>query len=199
MTTIYLLRHGHYESPAPVAPYRLPGFHLSPEGIRQVEVLSRQLAGEQIAAMVTSPMERTRETADILARAHHLAPVVDERLNEVRSPFQGKTPDEIQALGGWNWQIYDTQWYQKQGGETIEEIRARVVSVVEEKRLEHSGKAICLVSHGDPIMVAAAYYRGTTLDTAHLMAIVPYVPMAGGFRLVFEADTVRGVYPIVAT
>lgn len=199
MTTIYLLRHGHYESPTPVAPYRLPGFHLSAEGVRQVEMLSKLLSQEQIAAIVTSPMERTSETAAILARVHHVVPVVDERLNEVRSPLQGKTPEEIHTLGGWNWQIYDTPWYREQGGETLEAIRERVVAVVEEQRLKHPDKAICLVSHGDPIMLAAAHYGGATLDTAHLMLMQPYVPMAGGFRLVFEADAVRGVYPIVTT
>ena len=199
MTTIYLLRHGHYASPTPVAPYRLPGFHLSPEGVSQVEALSRVLAEEKVTAIFTSPMERTSETADILARAHHIVPVVDERLNEVRSPLQGKTPEEIHVFGGWNWQIYDSPWYQEQGGETIEEIHARVVAVVEEKRLERPNQAICLVSHGDPIMLAAAHYGGRTIDVAHLMAMQPYVPMAGGFRVVFEAGEVRGVYPIVAT
>jgi probable phosphoglycerate mutase len=199
MTTIYLLRHGHYESPKPVAPYRLPGFHLSPEGMHQVEALAQTLREEKIAAVFTSPMERTRETADIVARPHHIVPVIDERLNEVQSPLQGKTPEEIHELGGWNWQIYDTPWYHERGGETLEAIRERVVTVIEEKRVAYSDRAICLISHGDPIMLAAAYYEGRELTAERLMAMQPYVPMAGGYRLVFEGDRVQGVYPIVAS
>lgn len=198
-TTIFLVRHGHYESPSPVAPYRLPGFHLSPQGVSDAEKLSRQLAGEALAAVYASAMERTQETAVIIARPHRLTPVADERLLEVRSPLEGKTVEEIHTLGGWNWQIYDTPWYKEQGGEKLPDIQARIVSLIDEKRQEHAGKRICLVSHGDPIMLAMAYYSGLEATTERLMAIQPYVPMAGGFKLVFDGSRIQGVYPIVAS
>lgn len=197
ITTIFLVRHGHYESPTPVAPYRLPGFRLSPEGVAAAEKLAGQLAGEAVSAVYTSAMERTQETAAILARPHSLMPVTDERLLEVRSPLQGKTAEEIHALGGWNWQIYDTPWYQEQGGEPLPAVQARMVSVIDEKRRAYAGKGVCLVSHGDPIMLAMAHYSGLELTTACLMDIQPYVPMAGGYRLVFRGDLVQGIYPIV--
>lgn len=199
MTTIYLLRHGHYDSPTPVAPYRLPGFHLSPQGLNQVKSLADTLSNESIASVFTSPLERTRETANSIGRSRGITPIIDERLIEVRSPLQGKSIEEIHALGGWNWQIYDTPWYKEQKGETLEEICARMVSFIDEKRREYSGTGICAVSHGDPIMLAAAYYGGVSLDVEHLVAMQPYVPMAGGFRLAFEAGQAPGIYPIVAT
>lgn len=198
-TTIFLVRHGHYDSPAPVAPYRLPGFHLSAKGRHDAGRLSQHLAGEAISAIFTSPMERTAETAGIIASAHGIVPVVDPRLNEVRSPLQGKTPEEIHALGGWNWSIYDTPWYAENGGETPAMILSRIKESIEEHRKTYRGGNICMVSHGDPIMLAAAYYRGVTLDTQHLLAMEPYVPMAGGFRIVFEAGQAPGVYPIVVS
>lgn len=198
-TTIFLVRHGHYESPTPVAPYRLPGFHLSEQGKSDAEKLSRLLAAESISAVFTSPMERTQETAVIVARPHNLTPIADDRLLEVKSPLQGKTIEEIHALGGWNWQIYDTPWYQSHAGESPKKICLRIVSVIDEKRREYAGRGICLVSHGDPIMLAAAYYRGLELTTERLMAMQPYVAMAGGFRLVFDDTRVQGVYPIVVT
>ena len=95
MTTIYLLRHGEYSSSQGIIPYRLSGFHLSEIGIAQVKSRSDSLANEPIVAIFTSPMERTLETAQILALPHGLTPIVDERLNEVRSPLQGKTKAEI--------------------------------------------------------------------------------------------------------
>lgn len=199
ITTIFLVRHGHYDSPMPVAPYRLPGFHLSAKGKQDAGLLSQHLAGEAISAIFTSPLERTAETAGIIASAHGIIPVVDPRLIEVRSPLQGKTPEEIHALGGWNWSIYDTPWYAENGGETPAMILARMKECIEEHRKTYRGGSICLVSHGDPIMLATAYYGGSPIDTGHLLAMEPYVPMAGGFRMVFEADKAPGVYPIVVS
>lgn len=199
MTTIYLVRHGHYDSPTPVAPYRLPGFHLSALGITQATALAGILVDAKLSAIFTSPMERTKETAEIIGKPHAIHPIADTRLLEVRSPLQGKTLEEIEELGGWNWQIYDTPWYASQKGETIPQIQARIVSCIEEKRKEYKNSGVVLVSHGDPIMLAVAYYRGITPTVEHMTAIQPYVAMATGFRIVFEAKSVAGIYPIVAS
>ncbi len=199
MTTIYLVRHGHYDSPSPVAPYRLPGFHLSALGKTQVAALAGILKSVKLSAIFTSPMERTQETAAMIGKPHTIHPIVDTRLLEVRSPLQGKTLEEIEALGGWNWQIYETAWYASQKGETIKEIQARMISCIEEKRKEYRNNGVVLVSHGDPIMLSVAYYRGITPTLEHLTALQPYVAMATGFRIVFEAKSVVGIYPIVAS
>lgn len=197
-TTVFLVRHGHYMSPQTVAPYRLPDFHLSEQGKADARRLSEELSREQLVAVYTSRMERTQETAVIVAAPHNLTPIADERLLEVRSPLQGKTIEEIHALGGWTFQIYDTEWYQAQGGETLDDIVSRMRDCIEQMRATYEGKAVCLVSHGDPIMLAAAYYSGRTIDVEHLLAMEPYVPMAGGYRLVFSEAKIQGVYPIVS-
>jgi broad specificity phosphatase PhoE len=199
MTTIYLVRHGHYDSPSPVAPYRLPGFHLSALGKTQVTALAGVLSEVKLSAIFTSPMERTQETAAMIGKPHNIHPIADTRLLEVRSPLQGKTLAEIEELGGWNWQIYDTPWYASQKGETVKEIQARMISCIEEKRKEYKNSGVVLVSHGDPIMLAAAYYRGITPTVENMTAIQPYVAMATGFRIVFEAKSIEGIYPIVAS
>lgn len=135
----------------------------------------------------------------MIGKPHTIHPIVDTRLLEVRSPLQGKTLEEIEALGGWNWQIYETAWYASQKGETIKEIQARMISCIEEKRKEYRNNGVVLVSHGDPIMLSVAYYRGITPTLEHLTALQPYVAMATGFRIVFEAKSVVGIYPIVAS
>jgi len=193
-TTVYLLRHGHYSSPQPVVPYRMPGFHLSPEGIIQAQARAKTLVHEPVAAVFTSLMERTRETAEIIAKPHRLVPMVDERLNEVRSPLQGKTKAFIDALGGWF--VYETPWYIERKGESIQEICDRVCACIDEKRKEYEGKTLIFVSHGDNLMLAAAHYQGIPVMLKTLTEM-PYVQMAGGYTIEFSESHQPQVSPIV--
>ena len=60
MTDLLLIRHG-----LPTSGIAQPG--LSPEGIEQARRLGTWLKGEDIDVLVTSPMRRARETADVIA------------------------------------------------------------------------------------------------------------------------------------
>lgn len=193
MTTLYLIRHGHYSSPSPVVPYRLPGFHLSEKGIAQTTLLAAMLEHDPIAAVFTSPMERTRETADILAKSHSLTPIVDERLTEVRSPAQGKEKEFIDAMGGWS--MYDTPWYKTARGETLHEVFSRVQAAVEEACHTYEDASIIMVSHGDPVMLMAAHYMGIPPTPAALV-VLPYLPMGGGYRVEFTLHAEPKIYPL---
>lgn len=182
MNTFYIIRHGKYLTPKGIIPYRLPGFHLAPEGIEKVQQLSEQLKDVPFVAIYTSPMERTQETASILARPHGLIPVIDERLLEVRSPAQGLTVPEIEAITPFDWNIYDTEWRKAGNGESIEDVFSRTDAIIQEKMREHQGKVFALVTHGDQTMLMAAHYMGIPRETKSLLKL-PYVPMAGGFKI----------------
>ncbi|MCC6524704.1 MAG: histidine phosphatase family protein [Polyangiaceae bacterium] len=71
MVRVHLVRHGEVENPAHVTYGRLPGFGLSERGRRQARRAAAWLAGELGArvALVSSPLERARETAGMVAEA----------------------------------------------------------------------------------------------------------------------------------
>lgn len=198
-TKIYVIRHGEYDSPMPVAPYRLSGFHLSERGKEEVRRLAVVLALEPVIAVYSSPLERTLETAEIIAASHTLKPVVDDRLVEVASPLQGKTMAEIKKVGRWDFSIYVTTWYEAQRGETLDEIFSRVRACLLDVKARHDGQTFAIVTHGDPVMLLAAYYQGIP-RIAEALGAMPYVPMAGGFRLEFADNAdIASVYPIVTS
>ena len=114
MTIIYCIRHGAYEEPNHSIPYRLPGFPLSPEGRAKIEKLSETFLHRPIAAIFASPLERTRETGEIIGKKLGLSVFTDERLLEVRSPAQGKPEGFIESMGGWK--IYESDRYKKNNG-----------------------------------------------------------------------------------
>ncbi len=183
MTTIYLLRHGQYETHDGILPYRLSDFHLSQKGKEDVHELATKLSSKPIVAVYTSPLERTFETAIILAKSFGLTPIIDERLLEVRSPAQGEKEGFVEEKGGWG--IYETEWYKDHDGESLIEIASRMKEAMEEFALKHEGKEIIVVSHGDPLMLLKAVYQGIAL-TPEALSIIPYIPMVGGYKIDFD-------------
>lgn len=184
-TIVYLIRHAAYASPEHILPVRLPGYHLSEAGKAAAEKLADTLRAFPIRAVFASPMERTRETADMIAKPHDVPVVVDDRLLEVRSPVQGKPESFMATLG--SWKIYETDWYRQNGGETPEEQFQRMDSFMKEKVSQYQGKEIIAVSHGDPIMFLVGGYQGIGLLSDEIKKR-DYVQMGTGFRLTFDGN-----------
>jgi len=174
-TTVYLIRHAAYESPDHILPFRLPGFHVSDAGKLAAKKLAEYFSTKTIDAVYSSPLERTMETATIIAGKQNV--IRDDRLLEVRSPAQGKPEGFPESMGGWK--MYETDWYTHQHGETPEEVRERMKDFMEEKVAAHNGKEIIVVSHGDPIMFYYAQYVGK------LFTDIPYVQMGTVLTLVY--------------
>lgn len=89
-TVVHLLRHGKVENPRGVLYGRLPGYHLSASGRAMADGIAAHLRGADVSYLTTSPLERARETAAPLAAVLGLTPVIDERLIEASSAFEGK-------------------------------------------------------------------------------------------------------------
>jgi len=194
MTTVYLLRHGEYENPRYLFPGRDPGYPLSVTGREQVERTTAKLAFGKIAALYASPLLRTKQTADILAKKLDLPVIYDDRLLEVRTGMENTPMKEFDAIGG---NVYTPEFARK-GVEQPEAIAARMRTCITALTGLHAGKTIVCVSHGDPIRFAVASYSGLPLSFDGAKAL--RIPLAGGYRLDFEAgeDDVK-LYPIVAS
>jgi broad specificity phosphatase PhoE len=82
MSVVLGIRHALVENPEGLVYGRLPGFRLSSEGRASAEDLARALAGLEITAVVSSPLERALETARILAAPHGLDVLTEDRLLE---------------------------------------------------------------------------------------------------------------------
>src|SRR5215218_8729218 len=84
MPTVILVRHGRSDSNTNgVLAGRAPGVKLDVTGQSQATAVGERLAGLPLAAIVTSPLERCKQTATAIA-AHHdtLRAATDRRLTE---------------------------------------------------------------------------------------------------------------------
>ena len=85
MPTVILVRHGRSTANASgVLAGRLPGVHLDDAGVQQAVAVGDRLAGVRLAAAVTSPLERCRETCREITRlqAGTVRPTTDKQLSE---------------------------------------------------------------------------------------------------------------------
>jgi broad specificity phosphatase PhoE len=188
-TTIYLVRHGDVHNPDGVFYERIPGFRLSDLGNTQAHALGKFLSTKTIAAIYASPLQRTQETATIVASYHATLSVVsDDRLIEVSSIKRGQKQAEL-AMDRWNFYLPK---YTKQGGEKLSDIWRRMKHVIGEKVKAHQGQEIILVSHGDPIMISRAKYRGKPLALSSIRG-EGYVQTAKGVALVFDESGIVDV------
>jgi broad specificity phosphatase PhoE len=181
-TIIYLVRHGEVHNPQKIMYERLPGYHLSEVGKQQAHELGKYLSDKAISAIYASPLERTRQTAYIIASYHKGISIVhDERLLEVSTTARGMS---IVHLEEERWNFYKPK-YTKLGGEKLSDIWKRMQATFDDILTKHKGQEVVVVSHGDPVMVSMIKHKGRPLRIAEIRG-AEYVQTAHGFRLVFD-------------
>jgi broad specificity phosphatase PhoE len=173
-TRLLLVRHGEtawnragrYQGSADVP--------LNAAGERQAQVLATQLRSEPIAAVYSSGLRRALATAAPIAAAHGLAVVRDARLNEINQGlWEGLRLVDIVA----RWAKLHARWEREPlavrppGGETIDEVRARVLAAVDEITARCAGRTVCIVAHKVSLAVIKAEALGISLTAA--LAVMP--------------------------
>jgi broad specificity phosphatase PhoE len=154
-TVIHLLRHGEVHNPRGLIYGRLPGYHLSEEGRVMAKAAAGFLAGRDVVAVFTSPLDRARETAESVAERFGLDPVIDERLIEPWNHFEGL----VFGAGDGALRRIEHWWYLRNPflpswGEPYREIAERMLAAMADARDAARGHEAVCVSHQLPIWVA---------------------------------------------
>ena len=147
-TTIYLVRHGHIVNRDEVFHGRLPGFPLSEEGRTQAAAAAAFLSEQPISAVYHSPMERARQTAEIIQAAFlPPQPLLQESplLHEIYSPYDGRPWPEM-AARDWDFYTGSTPEYEQPA-----DIVNRMLAFLQRMRRLHTGGHVVGVTHADPL------------------------------------------------
>jgi phosphoserine phosphatase len=140
---------------------------LSETGRGQAEAAARLLARERLAAVWSSPLARARETAAAIAAPHELPVSLAEAFKEMCfGDWEGLTRVEVSARFPALYQSWsDTpHLVAVPGGETLAQVRRRVLEGLEELRAAHDGQTICLVAHGISNRILILEALGLGLD-----------------------------------
>jgi broad specificity phosphatase PhoE len=164
VTVFHLLRHGE---PAIFGRLngRLPGVGLSEKGRAEAAMQAGRLAGEKIEAIYSSPMQRTRETAEIVAERlglpiRHREDVIEIDYGE----WTGLTFDQIRQDERWQMWSRSRSIAAVPGGESWRQVQERVVGALFDLQQAHPEGSVVVVSHGDVIRAALLFALGMPLD-----------------------------------
>ena len=171
MTLVLLVRHGLTGATGSVLAGRTPGIPLDDRGREQAAALAARLASVPLDAIVTSPVQRCRETADAIAAArngHPVAVAEDEQFAEVR--YGDWTGKPLRRL------VRDPLWRAVQAhpsavrfpgadGEAMADVQHRAVRAIRDWNTRLGRDAVYLIcSHGDVIKSVIADCLGMHLD-----------------------------------
>jgi broad specificity phosphatase PhoE len=150
MTTVYLVRHGQTAWNKEEIFRGRSDVPLDEIGLREAELVGEYLKGMNIHAIYSSPLLRARETARRIAQFFNLKVQPLSGINDMSfGKWEGRPLKEIQISER---ELYQ-QWREKphlvrfQGGESLDEVRARAMAALDEVVQYHHGKSLVLVSH----------------------------------------------------
>jgi broad specificity phosphatase PhoE len=149
-TRIFLVRHG---ATSLTAEDRFAGstdVELSDEGRRQIASLAERLKGESLDAFYTSPLQRTMETARILAAPHGMQPVVEHSLREIDyGRWEGLTRPEVEKSFREEYAIWEEDPFTIApiGGESGINVLNRALPFMRRIVEQHRHRSVVVVSH----------------------------------------------------
>ncbi|GAA1770565.1 MULTISPECIES: histidine phosphatase family protein [Streptomonospora] len=169
VATLILVRHGLTESTGSTLTGRSPGVHLDDRGRAQAAALAERLSGLDLAAVVSSPLERCQETAGMIAAAAGHEVTTDDRFVECDyGTWTGRRLGDLASEPLWRTVQAHPSAARFPGGESLSGVSARAVAAVRdwnERLTAVAPRPVYVVcSHGDVIKAVAADALGLHLD-----------------------------------
>lgn len=174
-TLVLLVRHGQTPTTGSTLPGRAAGLHLADEGVAQAEEAARRIAAiDSVAAVYTSPLERTRETAKPIARALKLRVRQSPGLIECDfGTWTGKNLEDLRKQPEWERVQRYPSGFRFPRGESFPELQSRALDTVHRLVATHPEETIVAVSHADVIKALVASATGTHLDLFQRIVVSP--------------------------
>jgi probable phosphoglycerate mutase len=149
-TRLYLVRHGATPLSAEDRFSGAANVFLSEEGRLQAARLSERLKDDNINAIYASPLDRTMETARIIAKFHHIEPIARDGLREINhGHWEGLSRKEVEQSFPEEYAAWESDpfTFAPEDGESGISVLARALPVIREVVVNHKDGNVLVVSH----------------------------------------------------
>ncbi len=172
--TLLFIRHGQTTwNVEHRLPGQLPGVSLNEIGRQQAARLADALTVLPISAVISSPLERASDTAEIIAQSHKLAIQFEPDLMDIElGRWSGLSFDELSKNDpDWKAFVRDPS-VGPEGVETFPQVQQRAVAAVERwLKQESIGNYPAFVAHADVVKLLIAHYTGLEARRAGALLI----------------------------
>ncbi len=170
--TVYLIRHGETLWNREGRCQGVTDIPLTEKGYRQAHAIANAFAGKRLGLVLSGPLQRTRETAAVLAESQGLSVETREELREWnQGELEGLTGAEL--LG--NHRAYFERWFQDPagaappGGETLRSLQERAWPVIDSLRERTLSGPVAVVSH--TMTIGTIICAALGLNLAHIQRL----------------------------
>jgi probable phosphomutase (TIGR03848 family) len=173
VTTVLLVRHGLTATTGHTLTGWMPGIGLDDRGRAQAAALAARLAGLPLDAIVSSPLDRCRQTAEAIAAGR--AVLTDDRVGECRyGDWTGKPLKKLVREPLWRVVQAHPSAVTFPGGESMPDVQHRAVAAVRDWNAKlGAGATYMICSHGDVIKGIVADSLGLHLDQSQRIQVDP--------------------------
>lgn len=170
---LHLVRHATHGHLGRVLTGRMSGIGLSAAGRAEAHALAGQF-GPDIDAVLTSPRERACETAQILGLRAGVVPRVEPALDEIDfGRWSGQSFAALDADPDWRLWNAERDTARPPGGESMNEVAARLTRLIGTLSTGALGRRIVLVSHADVIKACICKVLGLPFSRLDRFEIAP--------------------------
>lgn len=168
-TIVHVMRHGEVHNPRGILYERLPGYHLSNNGLEMAQVVAQAYAEVPLTHLRCSPLLRARETMAPIAELHpDLEVHYDEDLIEAGNKFAGMQFGRYKKalLNPFNWRLVRNPFRPSWGEPYVQVAKRMRAAILDSADAAGPAGQAFLVSHQSPIWVVRRSFEGRQL--AHL-------------------------------
>ena len=153
---LYVVRHGETNENIGSIMQGNMDTVLNETGRNQAREVKKRLKDVRIDLIITSPKQRTLETANIISDGEILIVTDDRLLSRDHGEFQGKSRHEVNLEDYWNIKLNK----QFERAECVKHLFDRVVSLLDEIKKKYSDQTVLLVTHSGICRVLYYYFNG---------------------------------------
>jgi len=172
MTKVYVVRHGQTAWNVGEIFRGRADIPLDDVGRNEAALAGEALRDAAIHAVYSSPLSRSMETAKNIAKFHNLTVTPLEAITDISyGEWEGQSNEHVKA----KYPDLHRLWHEEPHkvhfprGESLEEVRARTMSAVNDLVAKHKEENIVLVAHRVPNKVICCALIG--LDNSHFWRI----------------------------
>jgi len=166
---IFVTRHGQTEWNALGRLQGRKDIELNEVGREQALITGKKIKDEKIDIIITSPLKRARETAEIINKQFDVEIVEDDRLMErCYGDFEGITKTELKEKKKQYPEIDDACNYLKNinifNMETMQDLCARIYEFLDEIITKYKDENVLIVTHGSASIPIKCYFMKYPLE-----------------------------------